>query len=99
MCTSVGVSMSSLPKDHTFKAVSLCSFLQFSCESKKKKKKTKVSKFGGKHWFTQSKSTLNKWDKQKRKPFCIPLVTRLVKVTQLCPTLYNPMDDTVHGIL
>ena len=22
-----------------------------------------------------------------------------VKVTQLCPTLYDPMDDTVHGIL
>ena len=26
-------------------------------------------------------------------------ILREVKVTQLCPTLYNPMDYTVHGIL
>ena len=27
------------------------------------------------------------------------LLLLLLKVTQLCPTLYDPMDDTVHGIL
>ena len=46
MYTFVPVSMSALPKDHTFKAVSLFSSWQFSCESEKK---IKVSKFGEKH--------------------------------------------------
>ena len=30
---------------------------------------------------------------------CIILLLLKVKVTQLCPTLYDPMDYTVHGIL
>ena len=34
---------------------------------------------------------------------CVPanwsLSEKKVKVAQLCPTLYNPMDYTVHGIL
>ena len=38
MYTFVPVSMSALPKDHTFKAVSLFSSWQFSCESEKKLK-------------------------------------------------------------
>ena len=30
---------------------------------------------------------------------CVYFVDLKVKVTQLCPTLCNPMDYTVHGIL
>ena len=29
----------------------------------------------------------------------VTLLLLLLKVTQSCPTLYDPMDDTVHGVL
>ena len=39
------------------------------------------------------------WKLRQEKSHCLCPLKVKVKVTQLCPTLCDPMDYTVHGIL